>query len=289
VVRILKRLEMVSLLNRHAKSTGPTFKRAKSTIDFIVVPKDLFEQKAGATVLSSLDHTSDRHPVIAWIPLGRHGANDQLCPAKRRLRIEKLHEAETRSHFQSRVGKGLAALEAMISEGSASETVWSTFKSALITAAKDSLGTKRIGKRSRRWGSKEVQQLWRDQRLAYLNHKRDVTNAEKKAMCCAKRRQLKQAVALAKYRSWHELCDQIDSADTEDPKKFHKLIRFLCNKGTPEKDVAISLDHMAEHWSKLLKDDILDSRKFDTANHYGMPHQKLIGRLLGSRLIHMQI
>jgi hypothetical protein len=72
-----------------------------------------------------------------------------------------------------------------------------------------------------------------------------------------RRAMLKREIVKAKWHSWHKLCDQIDELCGKDSKAFYKLLSGMQKTADQQKTTPIPLGTLAEHWAKLLKDEVI--------------------------------
>ena len=240
----------------------------KSLIDFFVVPSCAKRMVCDVRVLRGAELSTDHHLVLCTLYLAD---KVPLLPRRKprvvtRIRWEKLQSSEVRQHFARHISERFEQIPTVPSHV---EEEWRLFSTAVISAARDICGVKRLGvaaggeKRTAWFKTPGVQEAIRGKKKTYRDWILLGDSASRDRYTEA-RRTCKLAVRAAKEQSWKEFGEKLESDHRSAKKVFWQTIRRLRGRkfniieGVKSKDgVLLSnetdiLRRWSEHFSELL-------------------------------------
>ncbi|CAF3168871.1 unnamed protein product [Rotaria sp. Silwood2] len=178
------------------------------------------------------ERSTDHHLVVCVLQLSPNALKQRTQPKKVfRIKWEALGDTPIRQKFANKVEQGYSQLP--INEGD-SESEWLLFRTAVIGAAADTCGLKRLGlvngQKRTAWWTEEIRKIINNKKTAYRTWVQQPTlhNWHKYKQIIDN---VKKTVGEAKAKSWENLGYQMESNYHSATKVFWQTIRRLRKGG----------------------------------------------------------
>ena len=184
----------------------------KSLIDLFVVSDDLRKSVLDVCVKRGAELSTDHHLVLCKLRLAS-SSQMQRTDQKRqnRIRWEALADEAVRRNFAENVDQRFSHLS---SKEADVETEWSLFRTAILGAATETCGVKRIGppisQKRTPWWNDEIHAVVAEKRAAYRAWVGRQT-AETRHKYLQERDKTTEVVAKAKATSWENFGHRLES------------------------------------------------------------------------------
>ena len=237
----------------------------RSLIDFIIVSSDLKRLVLDVRAKRGAELSTDHHLVVANIRCCAREPARRRGKAATRVRWEALREQDVRDDFARTMAEKFQAIPESVADV---ETEWGLFKNALLGAAADCCGLKRVGvahggTRRTPWWNQDVKNAVGEKKALFklwiANKTPDTRARYEKA-----RRAAAKAVAEAKDKAWELFGEEMEANYRTATKMFWQTVRRLRNQsggtlrvlrdkqGCILRDEDAILKRWKEHFEELL-------------------------------------
>ncbi|CAF1534892.1 unnamed protein product [Adineta ricciae] len=212
------------------KSGGQITQR--SLIDFVITSDNIKRKVMDVRVKRGAELSTDHHLVVCIVQLTTNTPK-QRTQAKNLCRIkwEALGDAEIKEKFAKTVDQKYSQLPTY--EGD-SELEWLLFRTAILGAAADTCGVKRIGstngQKRTAWWTEEIRKVVNQKKAAYKKWIQQPTSNNWQNYKQI-RENVKKVVSEAKTKSWEDFGHQMESNYHTASKVFWQTIRRLRKGG----------------------------------------------------------
>jgi exonuclease III len=198
----------------------------KSLIDFIIVSADLKRSVLDVRVKRGAELSTDHHLVV-----GNFRCNGRLPPRRRnkavmRVKWEMLKDSSVQENFAAAIAEKFQSVPETAADV---ETEWTMFRTALLGAATECCGLKRVGmahdgRTLTSWWTPEVKQAVGEKKVCFKQWIADKTLSNRTRYEEA-RRAAAEVVAEAKAKAWDRFGDEMATHYHTAIKTFWQTVR----------------------------------------------------------------